>query len=81
MNYKLLLIFLVMSLSSCATYVDVHNSFKLSDNCIFEKFTEEEKDLMTNEIGSKIARNQNSCVIMHDKIKSDVKAHNAAHKN
>lgn len=67
---------------SCSStkYELIHKPLILLEQCIFEKLTEEEKDSVTNDIGSKIYRNQKNCEIRQERIESNVKSHNEAHK-
>ena len=73
------MIFLV---SSCTTtkYKVIHKQNVLLENCIFEKFTEEEKISMIEAVGRKIYRNQENCRIRHERNQEINKAHNLAHK-
>ena len=76
---SLCMLFLV---SSCTTtkYKVIHKPNVLLENCIFEKFTEEEKDSMIEAVGRKIYRNQENCRIRHERNQEINKAHNEAHK-
>jgi hypothetical protein len=75
---------LILLLTSCATstkYIVVHEPLKIKPICIFEKFTEAEKDTMTNEVGSKIYRNQQTCKIKENTAIKDINTHNEAHND
>jgi len=71
---------LIFLLSSCGDkYLTTHKPFNLLPNCAFEKFTEEEKNSMTEQVGKKISRNQNGCTSRQMRNESNAKAHNDAH--
>ena len=77
----LIFLCMIILLSSCGTtkYRVIHKDLFLAKNCMFEKFTEHEKGLMTESIGMKIYRNQENCRIRQERNDSDLKAHNEAH--
>ena len=80
---KILMVLIgVIISSSCSTtrYRNIHLDLALQTPCIFEKFTEEEKQVMSEPIGQKIYRNQQSCKIRYQKNYDIISAHNEAHK-
>ncbi len=67
--------------NGCGTTLKiVHVPANLDNPCIFELFTESEKDSMDQEVGKKIFRNQSSCKIRQTKNSAIIKKHNALHK-
>lgn len=77
---KFLPALLVLLLSGCdPEYRVIHQSFVLADQCLFEKFTEEEKSTITDSVGQKIYRNQDNCRLRHIRNLDNVKNHNKAH--
>ena len=69
-------------ISSCSTtkYRIIHKELFIPEQCIFEKFTKEEKTSIIEAVGRKIYRNQENCRIRQERINSNIKAHNEAHK-
>lgn len=68
------------TISSCATKLKlIHEPLLIPEQCIFEKFTEKEKDSMIEDVGKKIYRNQQNCRIRQDRINALINAHNDAH--
>lgn len=70
-----------ITFSGCNKYVNGHVDLSLPHNCIFEKLTNKQKDYLGfgpigDEIGRKIYRNQNACVVRQERINTLVKAHN-----
>jgi len=57
----------------------IHEPLSIPNQCIFEKFTEEEKTSMIEDVGKKIYRNQQNCRIRQDRIDALIKNHNDAH--
>lgn len=57
----------------------IHVPLALQNPCVFEKFTESEKDTMTEAVGRKIFRNQRGCEITHEENTGQVSVHNKAH--
>lgn len=86
---KILMILIgVTVFSGCTSvkYRNIHSLLTLPHNCIFEKFTQEEKDYLKSasigdKIGRKIYRNQNACKLRQERANTLVNAHNEAHKN
>ena len=72
----------VTTSSSCSTirYKNIHVGLELQTPCIFEKFTEEEKQVMSETIGRKIDHNHQSCEIQHKKNSDILLKHNELHK-
>ena len=67
-------------ISSCSSNpVDVHIELQVAEQCIFEKFTEEEKKSMIEAVGRKIHKNQESCRLRNKRINAIIQAHNKAH--
>lgn len=65
----------------CSTkYKNVHVKMTPIEICSFDRFSDEEKETMTNDVGSKIARNQNDCRVDRDKYNTLIELHNEAHK-
>ena len=77
----LIFIFMIILLSGCGStkYRVIHKDLTLSRNCMFEKFTEDEKDSMIEAVGRKIYRNQENCRLRQERNDSDLKSHNEAH--
>lgn len=78
----------VITFSGCTSvkYRNTHSQLTLPHNCIFEKFTQEEKDYLKSaaigdKIGRKIYRNQNACKLRQERINSLTKVHNEAHQD
>lgn len=73
---------LVLLLTGCGTkqIVVIHDPLVIPSQCNFKKFTEEEKDSMTEEVGSKIYQNQERCRIRQVRIDTIIEDHNEAHK-
>lgn len=72
-----------LGFSACSTtkHIIAHVDLDLESPCVFEKFSELEKDTMSEEVGKKIYRNQQSCVI-HQKANYDkLQVHNRLHQN
>lgn len=74
--------------SGCSTvkYRTIHQELTLPHNCIFEKFTPEEKSYLGSapvgdQIGRKIYRNQNSCKVRQERVNKLVIEHNEAHND
>lgn len=66
--------------SGCSTQLKIiHVPVDLKDPCLFEKYTESEKDTMSEEVGRKTARNQNACRIRHQRNNDIIKKHNESH--
>jgi len=67
---------------SCSTeYKNIHKPLFIPSQCNFEKFTESEKDSMTENVGRKIYKNQNNCKLRQVRISDIINAHNKAHDN
>lgn len=84
MKLKLILMILIgATISSCGTkikYLNTHVDLVIPSNCDqFERFTEEEKDSMTEDVGRKIYRNNNACEARQARIDELVEAHNKVH--
>jgi len=83
---KILTILIGLTASSgCTQYINGHVPLSLPHNCIFEKFTQEEKDYLGSapagdKIGRKIYRNQNACVQRQVRINELLKTHNEESK-
>jgi len=72
---------LAMLSTGCSTNtVVIHRDIHIKDPCIFEKFTEAEKNSMIEPVGKKIYRNQENCRIIHKENSNNAKAHNEAHQ-
>ena len=68
--------------SGCSTkYINTHVDLELSNPCVFEKFTVEEKESITDNAGRKILRNQNSCRIRYQRNYDILQIHNTVHNN
>lgn len=78
----LILIIGVILSSSCSTtrYKIIHLDLESSTPCVFEKFTDLEKQEMSETIGRKIYGNQQSCKIRYQANYDKLSAHNQAHK-
>ncbi len=72
-----------LAFSGCSTtkHIIAHVDLTLEDPCIFEKFSESEKNTMMEDVGKKIYRNQQSCQIRYNKNRVILESHNIAHKN
>lgn len=71
-----------MLLTSCAsinTVTLIHKPISIPTQCNFEKFTPKEILSITENVGKKIYRNQESCRLRQERIDSIIKAHNKAH--
>jgi hypothetical protein len=67
--------------NGCKTQtIIIHEPLAVPSNCIFEKFTEEEKNSMIESVGRKIARNQEACRNRDERINTLIKEHNEAHR-
>lgn len=75
----LLILVIGATASSCSTIKMVHVPLDPTPICVFEKFTEKEKDSMTEQVGKKIDRNQQTCLIDRERLYRVIKAHNEAH--
>ena len=84
---KLLKILMIVTgaigFSGCSTtkHIIAHVDLQLESPCVFEKFTESEKDTMTEDVGRKIYRNQQSCLIHQKANYARIQAHNRLHQN
>lgn len=58
----------------------IHQPLILPEQCIFEKFTEAEKDSMIESVGRKIFRNQKNCEAREVRRKHLIEQHNEAHQ-
>lgn len=78
---KMILIGVItFSTSACTTkLINVHEPLELENPCVFEKFTETEKDSMTEDVGRKIFRNQKGCEIRAELNRKKAELHNKAH--
>ena len=67
--------------NGCSTkYAIIHIPLEIESPCVFEKFTEEEKQAITLEAtGRKIYRNQQGCIIRHQKNSAIMQTHNELH--
>jgi len=75
-----LLILLCITMVGCGTkYRVIHKPLFIPEQCIFEKFTQLEINSMIEEVGKKIARNQDNCRIRQVRINALIEAHNQAH--
>ena len=72
---------IILLLSGCCTpkIKLIHEPVEVPNNCIFEKFTESEKALMSNSIGQRIYRNQERCRLRNNRINDIINAHNQEH--
>ncbi len=68
--------------SSCSTtrYRIIHIDAELKPVCEFAKFTPEEKEYMTADIGKRIFKNQEGCRIRQQANYDTIDIHNKAHK-
>ncbi len=80
---KLLILMIgVLGSSGCIDrYRIIHEDLALEPVCVFQKFTESEKDSMTEEVGRKIYHNQQTCRINEEVNTKLVTSHNKAHMN
>ncbi len=69
--------FSVVACSHAPVYV--HVPLEIDNPCIFEKFSEEEKDTMTEAVGRKIFRNQQACKVRAQLNQDKVTLHNEKH--
>lgn len=69
--------------SSCTStkYLNTHVNVEIDDPCVFEKYTLEEKQSMTRQVGERTLRNQDSCRIRSNKNNAIINAHNELHNN
>ena len=72
---------LIFSACTSTMHIIAHVDLQLESPCVFEKFTESEKDTITEDVGKKIYRNQLSCEIHSKANYARIQAHNNAHKN
>ena len=79
---KIILMILIGAIIfSCSTeYKIIHKELSIPDQCLFEKFTEIEKDSMVESVGRKIYRNQLNCEIRQKRINDIIFIHNEVHK-
>jgi len=70
-----------ITFSGCATKLKViHKALVIPKNCEFVKFTEAEKETITDQVGKKIYLNQHSCILRQQRINAIISAHNEAHQ-
>jgi len=72
---------ILSSACSSVKYKNIHVALESDTPCVFEKFTEAEKDSMIEPVGKKIHRNQQSCFIRYDENADMLNAHNQAHQD
>ena len=66
--------------NGCSTkYAIIHIPLEIDNPCVFEKFTEEEKQAMSETTGRRIYRNQQGCIIRHQKNSAIMQTHNELH--
>jgi len=71
---------LLLLTGCCSKQIElIHKPLTIQPNCIFEKFTEKEKELMTESVGRKIYKNQITCKVRQTRIGDIIDAHNEAH--
>jgi len=78
---KYLILLLLLTGCGQTKYRVIHKPLAIPSQCNFDKFTEEEKNSMTQDVGMKIYTNQEGCRIRQDRIEYLIKTHNEAHKN
>lgn len=81
---KLLKIILVLTItitfSACTTkYAVIHSPFIPTEQCIFERLTEQEKSTMSEATKMKLGRNYKGCFITRDAEKERIEKHNELH--
>lgn len=79
---RLLILVLVGGIQFSCTkdrLVNIHNDMKLDDPCVFEKFTALEIAELSEQAGSRIARNQENCRIIRNGNIEYMQAHNQEH--
>lgn len=72
-----------IAFSGCSTtrHIIAHVDLALETPCQFEKFTESEKETMSENVGRKIYRNQQSCKIHYNRNHVMLIQHNKSHNN
>ena len=81
-NLRVILMMMIgVTAFSCSTvkHKVIHSQLTIPTNCIFEKFTESEKQTMRESVGRKIYRNQESCKMRQKRIGDIIAAHNQEH--
>lgn len=75
----LMLLISVLLVTGCNT-IQTHVPLKLKSPCVFDKFTQEEKQSMTKAVGQKIYSNQEGCKVRHMQNLYLIDRHNELHK-
>jgi len=77
-SLRLMILIGLIAFSGCTTTKirTVYVPVKLFENCIFEKFTQEEKATIADAVGEKIFRNQENCRIIKRANDKLIKKHN-----
>ena len=71
---------LLLLTGCCSKQIElIHKPLTIPTNCIFEKFTEDEKESMSENVGRKIYKNQITCKVRQKRIGDIIDAHNKAH--
>ena len=82
-HLKIILVMIgVTSFSACTStkYINTHVNLESESPCVFEKYTIEERSTMTESVGSKTLRNQNTCRTLYIEISDIIQAHNDLHR-
>jgi len=73
---------MISTSSGCINrYKVIHEDYNLGEQCVFEKLSEGEKALMSEDTKRKLGRNYKGCFIRHEAEQKRVEAHNNAHSN
>ena len=81
-NLRVILMMMIgVTAFSCSTikHKVIHSQLTIPQNCIFEKFTESEKQTMRESVGKRIYRNQEACRLRSERINDIIRAHNQEH--
>jgi|15BtaG_2_1085339.scaffolds.fasta_scaffold01351_4 hypothetical protein len=76
----IVLIGAIVSSGCIDRYRVIHVPLELDSPCEFAKFTEAEKDSMSEAVGVKIDSNQNNCYVNDKANQAIIKKHNEEHK-
>ncbi len=78
---KIMIVLIGVIVSSCGTTkVKIHVPLELTSPCEFTKFTEVEKNSMTEAVGMRIDKNQNNCYANEKANQKILIEHNEKHK-
>ena len=80
---KILMILIgAILLCNCTTtkYKNIHVDLDITQTCIFQPYTESEKDSMSESVGKKTYSNQQECLNEKEKNHAIIQAHNELHE-